>query len=83
LFLDKDATPLLELWFTVFRFFYIIMPMSFFHRLRWSLTGILDKLVLWLWAKSTRMKVIGKEAYKELRNQRKAVIFFVWFSNNC
>ncbi len=29
------------------------------------------------------MKVAGKEAYKELRNQGKAVIFFVWLSNNC
>lgn len=54
------------------------MPMSFFRKLRWSLIGILGKLALWLWAKSTRMKIIGEEGYKELRNKGKAVIFLVW-----
>jgi len=54
------------------------MPMSFFSKLRWSLIGILGKLVLWLWAKSTRMKIIGAEEYKELKNKGKAVIFLVW-----
>lgn len=54
------------------------MPMSFFHKLRWSLVGILGKLALWLWAKSTRMKIIGEEVYKELRGKGKAVIFLVW-----
>ncbi len=52
--------------------------MSFFRKLRWSLVGILGKLALWLWAKSTRMKIIGEERYKELRNKGKAVIFLVW-----
>jgi len=54
------------------------MPMSFFHKLRWNLIGILGKLALWIWAKSTRMKIIGQERYKELRNKGKAVIFLVW-----
>jgi lysophospholipid acyltransferase (LPLAT)-like uncharacterized protein len=54
------------------------MPMSFLRNLRWSLIGILGKFVLWLWAKSTRMKIIGEENYKELRKQGKAVIFLVW-----
>jgi hypothetical protein len=54
------------------------MPMSFFRKLRWSLIGILGKLALWLWAKSTRMKIIGEERYKELRNKGKGVIFLVW-----
>ncbi len=54
------------------------MPMSFFLKLRWNLIGILGKLALWLWAKSTRMKIIGQERYKELRDKGKAVIFLVW-----
>ncbi len=54
------------------------MPMSFFRKLRWNLIGILGKLALWLWAKSTRMKIIGQERYKELRDKGKAVIFLVW-----
>lgn len=69
---------LFEFWFTVVWVFYIIMPMSFFRNLRWSLIGILGKFVLWLWAKSTRMKIIGEESYQELRKQGKAVIFLVW-----
>jgi lysophospholipid acyltransferase (LPLAT)-like uncharacterized protein len=54
------------------------MPMSFFRKLRWNLIGILGKLALWIWAKSTRMKIIGQERYKELRDKGKAVIFLVW-----
>jgi len=52
--------------------------MSFFRKLRWNLIGILGKLALWIWAKSTRMKIIGQERYKELRDKGKAVIFLVW-----
>jgi lysophospholipid acyltransferase (LPLAT)-like uncharacterized protein len=69
---------LFGLWFTVFSVLYIIMPMSFFRKLRWNLIGILGKLALWIWAKSTRMKIIGQERYKELRDKGKAVIFLVW-----
>ncbi len=54
------------------------MQMSFFRKLRWSLIGILGKLVLWLWAKSTRIKIIGEERYKELRDKGRAVVFLVW-----
>lgn len=54
------------------------MPMSFFLKLRWSLIGILGKFALWLWAKSTRMRIIGEEQYKELRDKGKPVIFLVW-----
>ncbi len=78
--MKKIHNLLFELWFTVVSVFYIIMPMTFFRNLRWSLIGILGKFVLWLWAKSTRMKVIGEEHYKELRKQGKAVIFLVWHS---
>ena len=59
-------------------FFILFMPMSFFNELRWKLVGVLGKLVLWLWAKSTRMKVIGEEDYRDLRVQGKPVIFLVW-----
>ena len=54
------------------------MQMSFFRKLRWNLIGILGKLALWIWAKSTKMKIIGQERYKELRDKGKAVIFLVW-----
>lgn len=52
--------------------------MSLAVRLRWKVVGILGRVVLWLWAKSTRMKILGKEEYQTLRKQGKPVIFLVW-----
>jgi len=52
--------------------------MSLFRKVRWYLVGIVGKLVLWLWAKSTRMTVIGEENYLKLREQKKPVIFLIW-----
>jgi lysophospholipid acyltransferase (LPLAT)-like uncharacterized protein len=52
--------------------------MSFLDKIRWNLIGILGKLVLFLWAKSTRMTVLGEESYQRLREQGKPVIFLVW-----
>ena len=54
------------------------MPMSLYRKLRLMLLGVMGKLVLWLWAKSTRMRVVGEEGYRELRRKGKAVIFLVW-----
>jgi hypothetical protein len=52
--------------------------MSFFDNLRWELVGILGRMILWLWAKSTRMKIIGEKDYRRLRKEGKPVIFLVW-----
>lgn len=52
--------------------------MSFLSKIRWSLVGVVGKVVLWFWAKSTRMKVIGEEPYRKLREQAKPVILLVW-----
>ncbi len=59
-------------------FFILFMLMSFLSKIRWRLVGVLGKFVLWKWAKSTRMKVVGEESYRELRKQGKPVIFLVW-----
>lgn len=52
--------------------------MSFFTNLRWRTVGVLGKMVLWLWAKSSRIKVLGEEEYKKLRVEGKPVIILVW-----
>lgn len=52
--------------------------MSFLEKIRWVLVGIVGKIVLWLWAKSVRMTVLGQEEYQELRKEKKPVIFLVW-----
>jgi lysophospholipid acyltransferase (LPLAT)-like uncharacterized protein len=60
------------------KFFYIIGQMAAFRRIRWNLTGIAGKCLLWLWIKSTRTVVIGEERYEELRMQKKPVIILIW-----
>ena len=52
--------------------------MSAFRKLRHSLTGIIGKWILWLWAKSARTTVIGEEKYKELRDKKLPVIVLIW-----
>jgi len=52
--------------------------MSLLQKVRWYLVGTVGKFVLWLWAKSTRMIIIGEEDYRKLRKQKKPVIFLVW-----
>jgi len=52
--------------------------MSIIYKIRWTLTGIIGKIVLWLWAKSCRVTVIGEENYKRLRKRGKPVIIMVW-----
>jgi len=52
--------------------------MSLLGKIRWALVGVLGKVILWLWAKSTRMTILGKEEYQELRRAGKPVIFLIW-----
>lgn len=52
--------------------------MSLLNEIRWLLVGFLGKVLLWLWAKSTRMTVLGQDKYQELRQAGKPVIFLVW-----
>ncbi|UCC40440.1 MAG: lysophospholipid acyltransferase family protein [Candidatus Aminicenantes bacterium] len=52
--------------------------MPFLDKIRWNMVGILGKIILFLWAKSTRMKILGEESYQKLREQGKPVIFLVW-----
>ena len=52
--------------------------MSLLEKMRWALVGKIGKIVLWLWAKSCRMTVLGEDEYKKLRSRSQAVIFLVW-----
>lgn len=38
----------------------------------------MGKVILWKWAKSSRIKILGEESYRDLRRQGKPVIFLVW-----
>lgn len=52
--------------------------MSAVRKIRHNLTGILGKWILWLWAKTERMAVVGEVPYKRLRSQKKPVIILIW-----
>lgn len=52
--------------------------MSLQNNIRWTLVGVLGKPVLWLWAKLSRMTILGKEDYQILKAQGKPVIILVW-----
>lgn len=52
--------------------------MALLTPIRWFLVGFLGKIILWLWAKSTRMTLLGKQEYETLRKEGKPVIFLVW-----
>jgi lysophospholipid acyltransferase (LPLAT)-like uncharacterized protein len=52
--------------------------MSVFREFKWRFIGFLGKLILAVWTKSARLKVIGEDRYKELRNQTEPVVLLVW-----
>jgi len=54
--------------------------MSLREKIKWKLVGVIGKFVLWLWASSTRIKVVGEERYQKLREEGKPVIILVWHS---
>jgi lysophospholipid acyltransferase (LPLAT)-like uncharacterized protein len=56
----------------------MILAMSFWERLRWRFVGTFGKAIIWLWFKSTRMKILGDSDYWALRKARKPVIFLIW-----
>jgi len=56
----------------------MILAMSFKERLRRLSLDALGKAVVWLWAKSTRLKVLGEDAYRKSRDAGKGVILLVW-----
>lgn len=56
----------------------MILAMSFWERLRWRFVGTFGKAIIWLWFKSTRMKIVGDSDYWALRKAKKPVIFLIW-----
>lgn len=54
--------------------------MPILKNIRWKIIGTLGRAILWLWAKSTRMTVLGEEDYLKLRNEQKPVVLLVWHS---
>jgi lysophospholipid acyltransferase (LPLAT)-like uncharacterized protein len=56
----------------------MIFAMTFREKLRWRFVGVFGKAIIWLWSKSTRMKIVGETEYRALRKAKKPVIFLIW-----
>lgn len=52
--------------------------MPLFDKIRWFLVGFSGKIILWLWAKSSRMTVLNEGEYQRLRKERRPVVILVW-----
>jgi lysophospholipid acyltransferase (LPLAT)-like uncharacterized protein len=52
--------------------------MPVWQKLRWRMFGFLGRLVLRVWAKSSRIKVLGEEEYRKARRAGKPVILILW-----
>jgi lysophospholipid acyltransferase (LPLAT)-like uncharacterized protein len=56
----------------------MIFAMTFRERLRWRFIETFGKAIIWLWSKSTRMKIVGESDYRALRQEKRPVIFLIW-----
>jgi lysophospholipid acyltransferase (LPLAT)-like uncharacterized protein len=52
--------------------------MPAWEEFRWKTAGMLGRLLLRLWAGSSRIRVIGEDNYLRCKAQKKPVIFLVW-----
>ncbi|MFW6131551.1 MAG: lysophospholipid acyltransferase family protein [Candidatus Aminicenantaceae bacterium] len=54
--------------------------MSILSEMRWIMTGIAGRILLWIWTQTCRLKVKGEKEYLDLRKAGKPVILLVWHS---
>jgi len=54
------------------------MIMSVWEKLRWKVVGALGRLVLRVWAKTSRIKVFGEVEYRKAKQAGKPVILLIW-----
>jgi len=52
--------------------------MPVWQKLRWRMFGFFGRLVLRVWAKTSRIKVLGEEEYRKARRAGKPVILILW-----
>ncbi len=54
------------------------MTMTWKQKLKWRFVGIGGRIIMGLWGRSLRIKTIGEEAYRQLRQEKKPVIILIW-----
>lgn len=54
------------------------MTMSVWEKLRWKAVGVLGRFVLRVWAKTSRIKVVGEDEYRKAKQSGKPIILLIW-----
>jgi len=52
--------------------------MSLWEKLRWKAVGVLGRSILWVWGKTSRIKVLGEDGYLKAKQAKKPVILLLW-----
>jgi lysophospholipid acyltransferase (LPLAT)-like uncharacterized protein len=52
--------------------------MSVWDKVRWKAVGFLGRFVLRVWAKTSRIKVIGEDEYRKAKHAGRAIILLLW-----
>jgi lysophospholipid acyltransferase (LPLAT)-like uncharacterized protein len=52
--------------------------MPVWEKLRWKLVGILGRFVLRVWAKTSRIKVVGEDEYRKAKRAGKPIVLLIW-----
>ena len=52
--------------------------MSVWEKFRWKAVGLLGRFALRVWAKTSRIKVLGEDEYRKAKQARKPVILLIW-----
>jgi lysophospholipid acyltransferase (LPLAT)-like uncharacterized protein len=52
--------------------------MSVWEKLRWKVVGVLGRLLLRIWAKTSRIKVVGEDEYRKTKESGRPIILLIW-----
>ena len=52
--------------------------MSVWEKARWKAIGVLGRFLLWVWAKTSRILVLGEEEYIRASKEGKPIILIIW-----
>jgi lysophospholipid acyltransferase (LPLAT)-like uncharacterized protein len=52
--------------------------MSVWEKVRWKVIGVLGRLFLRTWAKTSRISVLGEEEYLRAKEEGKSIILLIW-----
>jgi lysophospholipid acyltransferase (LPLAT)-like uncharacterized protein len=52
--------------------------MSVWEKARWKALGVLGRLFLRIWAKTSRITILGEESYRKAKEEGRPIILIIW-----